>query len=136
MRLVVMGVSGCGKSSLGAALARALALPFTDADDLHPAANRAKMAAGQPLTDQHRWPWLQAVGAVLAADAGVVACSALRRTYRDRLRAAASPYPGESAARIIEIMANDFAAATPLVDKSKITELAWEFGPDREPLVD
>jgi hypothetical protein len=54
----------------------------------------------------------------------------------DRLRAAASPYPGESAARIIEIVANDFAEETPLVDKSKITELAWEFGPDREPLVD
>lgn len=86
-----MGVSGCGKSSLGAALAAALALPFTDADDLHPAANRAKMAAGQPLTDADRWPWLQAVGAVLAGGAGVVACSALRRTYRDRLREAAGP---------------------------------------------
>ena len=86
-----MGVSGCGKSSLGAALATALALPFTDADDLHPAANRAKMAAGQPLTDNDRWPWLQAVGAVLAAEAGVVACSALRRSYRDLLRAAAGP---------------------------------------------
>lgn len=86
-----MGVSGCGKSSLGAALAAALALPFTDADDLHPAANRAKMAAGQPLTDADRWPWLQAVGAVLAGGAGMVACSALRRTYRDRLREAAGP---------------------------------------------
>jgi carbohydrate kinase (thermoresistant glucokinase family) len=86
MRLVVMGVSGCGKSSLGAALATALALRFTDADDLHPATNRAKMAAGQPLTDNDRWPWLQVVGAVLAAEAGVVACSALRRSYRDRLR--------------------------------------------------
>jgi len=85
-----MGVSGCGKSSLGAALATALALPFTDADDLHPAANRAKMAAGQPLIDADRWPWLQAVGSVLAADAGVVACSALRRAYRDRLRQAAA----------------------------------------------
>ena len=71
MRLVVMGVSGCGKSSLGAALAAALALPFTDADDLHPAANRAKMAAGQPLTDADRWPWLQAVGAGLAGGAGM-----------------------------------------------------------------
>jgi carbohydrate kinase (thermoresistant glucokinase family) len=91
MRLVVMGVSGCGKSSLGAALATALALPFTDADDLHPAANRAKMAAGQPLTDADRWPWLQAVGAVLAGGAGVVACSALRRSYRDRLRDTAGP---------------------------------------------
>ena len=91
MRLVVMGVSGCGKSSLGATLAAALALPFTDADDLHPAANRAKMAAGQPLTDADRWPWLLAVGAVLAKGAGVVACSALRRAYRDRLREAAGP---------------------------------------------
>jgi carbohydrate kinase (thermoresistant glucokinase family) len=91
MRLVVMGVSGCGKSSLGAALATALALPFTDADDLHPVGNRAKMAAGQPLTDADRWPWLQAVGAVLAGGAGVVACSALRRAYRDRLRATAGP---------------------------------------------
>jgi carbohydrate kinase (thermoresistant glucokinase family) len=91
MRLVVMGVAGCGKSSLGAALATALALPFTDADDLHPAANRAKMAAGHPLTDNDRWPWLQAVGAVLAAEAGVVACSALRRSYRDRLRETAGP---------------------------------------------
>jgi gluconokinase len=91
MKLVVMGVSGCGKSSLGAALAAALALPFTDADDLHPAANRAKMAAGQPLTDADRAPWLQAVGAVLAPNAGVVACSALRRAYRDRLRETAGP---------------------------------------------
>ena len=91
MRLVVMGVAGCGKSSLGAALATALVLPFTDADDLHPAANRAKMTTGQPLTDNDRWPWLQAVGAVLAAEAGVVACSALRQAYRDRLRAAAGP---------------------------------------------
>ena len=86
-----MGVSGCGKSSLGAALATALALPFTDADDLHPAANRAKMAAGQPLTDADRWPWLLAVGTVLAKSAGVVACSALRRSYRDRLRDTAGP---------------------------------------------
>jgi gluconokinase len=91
MRLVVMGVSGCGKSSLGTALAAALALPFTDADDLHPATNRAKMAAGQPLTDADRWPWLKAVGTVLAANAGVVACSALRRSYRDRLRDTAGP---------------------------------------------
>ena len=86
-----MGVSGCGKSSLGGALAAALALPFTDADDLHPAANRAKMAAGQPLTDADRWPWLLAVGTVLAKSAGVVACSALRRSYRDRLRDTAGP---------------------------------------------
>lgn len=91
MKLVVMGVSGCGKSSLGSALAQALALPFTDADDLHPATNRAKMAAGYPLTDADRWPWLDSVGAVLAAQDGVMACSALRKVYRDRLRQKAGP---------------------------------------------
>ncbi len=89
MRLVVMGVSGCGKSSLGAALAQAMGWPFQDADDLHPPANRQKMAAGQPLTDADRWPWLDLVGAALAENgAGVMACSALRRSYRDRLRLA------------------------------------------------
>lgn len=91
MKLVVMGVSGCGKSSLGAALAQALSLPFTDADDLHPPTNRAKMAASQPLTDADRWPWLDAVGAALAAQDGVMACSALRRAYRDHLRQIAGP---------------------------------------------
>ena len=87
--VVVMGVSGSGKSTVGAALARALAVPFVDADALHPEANRAKMAAGIPLDDADRAPWLDAVGAVLAAGPVVVACSALKRTYRDRLRAAA-----------------------------------------------
>lgn len=91
MRLVVMGVSGCGKSSLGAVLAQHLALPFTDADDLHPDENRAKMARGQPLNDEDRWPWLQLVGTTLAARGGVLACSALRRSYRDRLRQLAGP---------------------------------------------
>lgn len=89
MRLLVMGVSGSGKSSFGAALAEALALPFADADAFHPAANIAKMQAGTPLTDADRWPWLDALGAWLAARPGVVACSALRRAYRDRLRQAA-----------------------------------------------
>ncbi|MFP5068662.1 gluconokinase [Pseudonocardia nantongensis] len=87
--VVVMGVSGSGKSTVGAALATRLGVGFTDADDLHPAANVAKMHAGVPLTDDDRWPWLDAVGAELARHAGtglVVACSALRRSYRDRLR--------------------------------------------------
>lgn len=89
LRLVVMGVSGCGKSTLGAALAARLGAGFVDADPLHPAANLAKMAAGEPLTDADRWPWLDAVAAVLRDRAPVVvACSALRRAYRDRLRAA------------------------------------------------
>lgn len=88
-RIVVAGVSGSGKSTVGAALAERLGVPFCDGDDLHPPANIAKMRAGTPLTDGDRWPWLDLVGAWLAdRDAGVVACSALRRPYRDRLRRA------------------------------------------------
>jgi len=89
--IVVMGVSGVGKSTIGEALALALSVPFRDADDFHPPANVAKMAAGTPLTDADRAPWLDAIGAHLAAHpAGcVVTCSALKRAYRDRLRAAA-----------------------------------------------
>jgi gluconokinase len=84
-----MGVSGSGKSTVGAALARRLGAPFADADDFHPAANIAKMAAGKPLTDDDRYPWLEAVGQWLAdhRDGGVMSCSALKRSYRDRLRA-------------------------------------------------
>ena len=87
--VVVAGVSGSGKSSLGAALAHRLGVAFVDGDDLHPPANVARMAAGEPLTDEDRGPWLDAVGARLAAGGVVVACSALRRRYRDRLRALA-----------------------------------------------
>ena len=80
-------MSGCGKSTVGLALASRLAVPFVDADDLHPAANIAKMAAGHPLTDADRLPWLDVVGTWLSEhDDGVAACSALRRAYRDRLR--------------------------------------------------
>ncbi|GHC62722.1 gluconokinase [Neogemmobacter tilapiae] len=86
--IVVMGVCGCGKSSVGQGIAAALGLPFTDGDDLHPAANVAKMASGQPLTDADRWPWLTKVGETLAPG-GVVACSALKRSYRDHIRKAA-----------------------------------------------
>jgi gluconokinase len=89
MKLVVMGVSGCGKTTLGRALAERLGAAFVDADDLHPVANVAKMAAGQPLTDADRWPWLDLVAQALRDRAPVVvACSALRRAYRDRLRRA------------------------------------------------
>lgn len=85
--VVVMGVSGSGKSSIGVALAESLDVPFTDADDLHPQANVDKMAAGTPLTDDDRWPWLDLVGEALgSASSGlVIACSALRRVYRDRI---------------------------------------------------
>ena len=83
-----MGVSGSGKSTVGAALADRLGVPFADADTLHPHANIAKMAAGTPLTDDDRYPWLDAVGQWLAdhRDGGVMSCSALKRRYRDRLR--------------------------------------------------
>lgn len=93
MSIVVMGVSGAGKSTVAAALATEFGGTYIDADDLHPAANVAKMAAGVPLTDDDRMPWLRLVGAALAeASEGVVvvACSALRRRYRDELRDAAS----------------------------------------------
>jgi len=86
--VVVMGVSGSGKTTLGQALAERLGWPFLEGDELHPPANVAKMAAGHPLDDEDRYPWLEAVGGWLAehADGGVMSCSALRRTYRDQLR--------------------------------------------------
>lgn len=88
---LVMGVSGAGKSTIGTLLATTLGVAFADADEFHPAANVAKMSAGTPLTDDDRWPWLDAIGAWLAARGaagGVVTCSALKRAYRDRLRVA------------------------------------------------
>jgi gluconokinase len=85
--VVVMGVSGCGKSTVGAALARRLDVPFADADTFHPRANIAKMSRGTPLDDGDRYPWLTAVGCWLADhDRGVMSCSALKRRYRDQLR--------------------------------------------------
>jgi gluconokinase len=108
-----MGVSGCGKSTVGALLAGRLGVPFLDGDDYHPAANKEKMAAGIPLTDADREPWLARIGQLLAGQdlaawdaaghgagtagnydggtpvAPIVACSALKRSYRDLLRAAA-----------------------------------------------
>jgi carbohydrate kinase (thermoresistant glucokinase family) len=83
-----MGVSGSGKSKVGAALAQRLRVPFADADAFHPEANVAKMAGGEPLTDDDRYPWLEAIGEWLAQhrDGGVISCSALKRKYRDQLR--------------------------------------------------
>jgi gluconokinase len=83
---VVMGVSGAGKSTLGEALARTLGWRFIDADDHHPAANVAKMAAGTPLDDEDRWPWLDRLNALIRTeDNAVLACSALKERYRQRL---------------------------------------------------
>lgn len=87
--IVVMGVSGSGKSTVGAALAQRLRVPFADADDFHPPANIDKMTAGQPLNDDDRYPWLEAIGTWLAEHCdggGAMSCSALKRKYRDQLR--------------------------------------------------
>lgn len=89
MRIVVMGVSGCGKSTVGQQLAVALDARFVDGDDLHPLANKAKMAAGIPLNDSDRWPWLDLVGGELAKGNTIVACSSLKLAYRERISAAA-----------------------------------------------
>ena len=85
--IIVMGVAGSGKTSVGEALAKRLGVPFRDADEFHPKANIEKMSAGIPLTDEDRWPWLDAIGRALADADGrlIVACSALRRVYRERL---------------------------------------------------
>lgn len=88
--VVVMGVAGSGKSTVGAALADRLRLPLGDADDLHPSANVEKMSQGIPLTDEDRAPWLDAVGEEIArhrVPGLVIACSALKVAYRDVLRA-------------------------------------------------
>ncbi|MCK5753548.1 MAG: gluconokinase, partial [Mycobacterium sp.] len=87
--VVVMGVSGSGKSTVGAALAQRVRAPFADADDFHPPENIAKMSAGRALDDADRRPWLESIGQWLAqhADGGVVSCSALKHSYRDQLRA-------------------------------------------------
>lgn len=89
-RVVVMGVSGCGKSTVGSLLAQALGCRFVEGDSLHPPGNVARMAEGTPLTDADRVDWLDAVAAELGASKGIVmSCSALKRSYRNRLRAAA-----------------------------------------------
>ncbi|WP_249138776.1 gluconokinase [Phycicoccus avicenniae] len=89
--VVVMGVSGCGKSTVAQGISDAVGLPFAEADRFHPETNIAKMSAGTPLTDADRRPWLAELAAWMAAQARegqstVMACSALRRSYRDILR--------------------------------------------------
>ena len=89
--VVVMGVSGVGKTTVATGLAAELGWPYAEGDDFHPEANVAKMAAGTPLTDDDRWPWLRSIGAwmseeIAAGRSAVVTCSALRRSYRDVLR--------------------------------------------------
>lgn len=117
--VLVMGVAGSGKTTLSQALAGFLVRPFVEGDDLHDGSARAKMAAGEPLTDVDRAPWLDRIAARLArGDGPVVACSALKRAYRDRLRQAApfaliycaiSP---EEAARRLALRAGHFFPAS------------------------
>lgn len=102
--LVVMGVSGVGKSSVAAELVRRTGWVFVEGDDLHPERNRAKMASGVPLDDDDRWPWLRRVAAWIgeqeaAGRNAVVTCSALKRSYRDLLR------DGHPSARFVHLLA-------------------------------
>lgn len=92
--VVVMGVSGCGKSSVGQAIASFFGVPFIEGDALHPAANIAKMSSSIPLNDEDRWPWLDIVAAKLESEnlvrgGAVASCSSLKKVYRDRLEAGA-----------------------------------------------
>jgi gluconokinase len=92
--VIVMGVTSCGKTSVGEGLAAELNCPFIEGDKLHPASNIAKMSAGTPLTDDDRWPWLEIIGKAMKAECdkgkGVVAsCSALKKVYRQKLAEAA-----------------------------------------------
>ncbi len=149
MRIVVMGVTSTGKSLVGAALADALGGRFVDGDDLHPAANRAKMARGEPLDDADRAPWLDAVGATLADGAPpvVVACSALRRLYRDRIRAHApdavfvhlTGAPATIARRMaareghfmpVSLLASQLATLEPPDPDERVVTARVETGPD------
>ena len=92
-QIIVMGVSGVGKSTIAEGICQVTGWPLAEGDDFHPESNVAKMQAGTPLTDEDRWPWLRAIGAwmdeqVAAGRSAVVTCSALRRVYRDLLREA------------------------------------------------
>ncbi len=92
--IIVMGVSGCGKSSVGQAVADHCGVPFIEGDALHPAANIAKMSSSIPLNDEDRWPWLDIVAGHLASETlahgvAVASCSSLKKIYRDRLEAGA-----------------------------------------------
>jgi carbohydrate kinase (thermoresistant glucokinase family) len=115
--LVVMGVAGAGKTTVGELVAKGLGWPFVDGDDLHPQANIEKMRSGIPLTDADRAPWLEAIGAWIDARAarsepGVVTCSALKRAYRDRLRA------GRPQVRIVYLRGSESQIAERLAHRS------------------
>ncbi|MEU7815728.1 gluconokinase [Pseudonocardia sp. NPDC049154] len=114
--LVVMGVSGVGKSTVAEELVRRTGWAFAEGDDLHPEENRRKMAAGQPLTDDDRWPWLRRVAGWIgeqeaAGRSAVVTCSALRRRYRDVLA------DGHPSVRFVHLQASSDALASRLATR-------------------
>ena len=124
MIVVVAGVAGSGKSTVGAALARRLHAEFADGDAFHPAANVAKMRSGHPLTDADREPWLRAIEGwmddrIASRRQGVIACSALHRAYRDRLLA------GRPAARMV------FLSISPQVADARLDHRLDHFFPER-----
>ena len=116
MIVIVMGVSGVGKTTIGTQLAASLGWPFIDADELHPPGNVAKMAGGAPLTDADRWPWLERLNALLCGkealgESAVLACSALREAYRRRLT------EGLHAPRIVFLHADQALIAARLAER-------------------
>jgi gluconokinase len=122
MIVLLAGVSGSGKTTVGILLAERLGWTFADGDSFHSAANVARMRAGQPLTDEDRWPWLGAIAAwmderIAAGQSAVVACSALRRAYRDVL------LDGRPAARMI------FLQVSHDQDASRLTARQGHFFP-------
>jgi gluconokinase len=137
--LVVMGVSGAGKTTVGEMIAERLGWPFVDGDDLHPAANIEKMHGGTPLTDADRAPWLAAIGAWIdartgASEPGVVTCSALKRAYRDTLR------QGRPQVRIVYLRGSQAEIAERLAHRSghfwPAKLLASQFADLEEPTAD
>jgi gluconokinase len=143
MPIIIMGVSGAGKTTVGVKLAEALGAHFIDGDDLHTPEARAKMGAGHALTDEDRWPWLDRIGDRLAADSQtIIACSALKRIYRDRIRARVGPAlrfvylvadPDEMRARVAarhghympaSLVDSQFAALEPPTGESDVIELS------------
>ena len=124
MLVVVCGVAGSGKTTIGTLLATRLGVSYADADDFHSEDNRRKMAAGEPLSDADRTPWLAAIAAwlddhIARGAAGVVSCSALKREYRDYLRA------GRPAVRLV------FLDVEPAVIAARLSARLGHFFPDR-----
>ena len=134
--LLVMGVSGCGKTTVAAGLAERLGWTLLEGDSFHPPANVARMRAGMPLTDDDRWPWLRAIATAAAGQARcVVACSALKRAYRDVLAPDVLVYLRGSRALIAERLAGrkDHFMPPGLLDSQFATLEAP--GPDENPVI-